>query len=311
MAKISVIVPIYNIDEYIGACINSILNQTFKEFELILVDDGSTDDSGNICDFYKGVDERIIVVHKENGGLSDARNTGIEYASGEFLCFIDGDDFISEEALRSMHNSIIDTDSDISICNMVRYYSGGDTENFYKPIEKMNVLKEYDRFETLNQPSVCNKMFKRTLFNNVRFPLRKYYEDTFIYHELLFNAKQVVLTGKCSYYYRSRRGSILYESYSKKYFDFVEAVYWRAKFLDENNIHKYADEAYLHLYSSLVNVYNNMDLDGNETKELINISKLRYNSVFKRIIKDDHFNIKQKIRFIILRYNPKIHCILY
>ena len=258
MVKVSVIVPIYNVEEYINKCVDSILNQTFKEFELILVDDGSTDNSGNICDTYKSIDDRVHVIHKNNGGLSDARNFGIEAATGEFLYFIDGDDFIHEDTLESMYNSIMKTNSDIAICNMVRYYGETDTEKFYNPVEKMKVLNDNYRFETLKQPSVCNKMFKAILFKNIKFPLKKYYEDTFIYHELLFNARRVVLTGKDSYYYRSRRGSIISGGYNKKYFDFIEAVYLRALFLDKNNIHSYADEAYLHLYSSLAIAYKNI-----------------------------------------------------
>ena len=298
MVKVSVIVPIYNVEEYINKCVDSILNQTFKEFELILVDDGSTDNSGNICDTYKSIDDRVHVIHKNNGGLSDARNFGIEAATGEFLYFIDGDDFIHEDTLESMYNSIMKTNSDIAICNMVRYYGETDTEKFYNPVEKMKVLDDNYRFETLKQPSVCNKMFKAILFKNIKFPLKKYYEDTFIYHELLFNARRVVLTGKDSYYYRSRRGSIISGGYNKKYFDFIEAVYLRALFLDKNNIHSYADEAYLHLYSSLAIAYKNTEVDEAEVKSLLEKSKVRYNEIFKRIIRDSHFSIKKKLDFL-------------
>lgn len=311
MVKVSVIVPIYNVEEYINKCIKSILNQTFKDFELILIDDGSTDNSGDICDTYKSIDDRVYVIHKENGGLSDARNFGIDYATGKFLYFIDGDDFIQEDTLESMYESIMKTNSDIAICNMIRYYGEGDIEKFYCPVEKMKSLDNNYRFETLSQPSVCNKMFESVLFDNIKFPLKKYYEDTFIYHELLFKAKRVVLTGKDSYYYRSRRGSIISEGYNKKYFDFIEAVYLRAVFLDKNNVHKYADEAYLHLYSSLVNAYKNIEINGHEEKSLLGKSKDKYDEIFKRIIKDSHFNLKQKIRFFVLRYYPKLHCKIY
>lgn len=311
MTKISVIVPIYNVEEYIDICIKSILNQTYKSFELILVDDGSTDNSGNICDEYKRIDDRVHVIHKKNGGLSDARNFGIEYAKGEFLYFIDGDDFIEVDTLESMIKLIMKTDSDIAICNMVRYYGEGDIDKFYNPVDEIKILNNDYRFETLRQPSVCNKMFKSVLFSNIKFPLKKYYEDTFVYHELLFKANRVVLTGKNSYYYRSRRGSIISGGYNEKYFDFIEAVYLRAVFLDENNIHKYADEAYLHLYSSLANVYKNIEVDGTEIKSMLERSKAKYNVAFKRIIKDNHFSVKQKFRFFILRYYPKIHCKIY
>ena len=311
MPKISLIVPIYNIEECVEECIESILNQTFKDFEVILVDDGSTDNSLNICRKYEKKDTRITVVHKKNGGLSDARNAGIDKACGEYLCFIDGDDFIVNDTLENMYNLILKNNTQISICNMVRYYGDEDTDIFYKPSEKEIVLEGNDRFETLEQPSVCNKMFKSDLFNGVRFPYGKYYEDTFVYHELVMKASSVVLTGEDSYYYRCRRGSILDGGYTKKYFDFMEAVYLRATFLDKNNIHEYADEAYLHVYSSLSNAYHNIDINSEEIKSLFDIAKNRYNKAFNRLIKDKHFNIKQKIRFVLLRYSPSLHCKIY
>lgn len=311
MTEISVIVPIYNVEKYIKECIESILNQTFKDFELLLVNDGSTDDSPTICKYYEKLDSRVKVINKQNGGLSDARNTGIDVAKGKYLTFIDGDDFIAEDTLETMYNAINKTDIKIAVCNMVRYYEDGETEDFYRPSEEKVFLKGDDRFKTLAQPSVCNKMFKAELFEKIRFPYRKYYEDTFVYHELLMQTNVVVLIGKDSYYYRCRRGSILDGGYSKKYFDFIEAVYLRAIFLDRNNVHEYADEAYLYLYSSLVNAYNTLSNSEEDLSELFDIAQDRYNKSFKRIIKDKHFGLKQKVRFILLRYSPKLHCKIY
>lgn len=311
MPEISVIVPIYNVEEYVRECIESILNQTFKEFELLLVNDGSTDNSPQICKYYEELDSRVKVINKINGGLSDARNAGIDVAEGKYLTFIDGDDFITEDTLETMYNAINKTDIKIAVCNMVRYYEDGETEPFYRPSENKVLLKNQDRFKTLAQPSVCNKMFKAQLFEKIRFPYRKYYEDTFVYHELVMQTNTVVLTGNDSYYYRCRRGSILDGGYSKKYFDFIEAVYLRATFLDRNNVHEYADEAYLHLYSSLANAYNTLSNSEEDLSELFNIAQNRYNKSFKRLIKDKHFGLKQKIRFILLRYSPKLHCKIY
>lgn len=311
MSEVSVIVPIYNVEEYVRECIESILNQTFKDFELLLINDGSTDDSPKICKYYEKLDPRVKVINKVNGGLSDARNAGIDVAKGKYLTFIDGDDFIAKDTLETMYNSINKTDIKIAVCNMIRYYEDGETEYFYRPSKDNILLKEDDRFKTLAQPSVCNKMFKTELFKDIRFPYKKYYEDTFVYHELVMQTNSVVLTGKDSYYYRCRRGSILDGGYSKKYFDFIEAVYLRATFLDRNNVHEYADEAYLHLYSSLVNAYKNLSNREDNLNELFNVAQDRYNKSFKRIMKDKHFSINQKLRFVLLRYSPKLHCKIY
>lgn len=116
MPKISIIVPIYNVEKYIEKCIQSILNQTFSDFELILVNDGSTDSCGEICDKYKKLDDRIIVIHKVNGGLSSARNAGIDIARGEYIGFIDSDDYIHEKMYEILYNNAITYNSDIVIC---------------------------------------------------------------------------------------------------------------------------------------------------------------------------------------------------
>lgn len=311
MPKISVIVPIYNVEQYLDKCIKSILSQTFRDFELLLVDDGSEDRSSQICDYYKSIDSRVKVIHKENGGLSDARNVGIRLSKGEFLSFIDGDDTISKSMLEEMYNSINLYNADISICNMVRVFEDETKEYFYKPTIKEILFEDEEIFTTLNQPSVCNKLFRTCLFEDIRFPYGKYYEDTYIYHELLIKSNKVVLTGKDSYYYTCRKDSIIYDVYNKKYFDFVEAVYKRAKTLDDNNIHNYADDAYLHVYSSLSNAYKYIGEDCEEIKLCFENARNMYKSIYIRIKDDKHFSLKQKIRFYILRYFPKIHTIIY
>ena len=119
---ISIIVPVYNVESYLERCINSILNQTFKNFELILVDDGSTDKSGEICDSFAGYDKRIRVIHKKNGGLSSARNVGLDVSIGKYIGFVDSDDWIDEFMYEKLYRNMIKTKSDIVICNFSRVY---------------------------------------------------------------------------------------------------------------------------------------------------------------------------------------------
>ena len=123
---ISVVVPVYNVEKYIDKCINSIINQTYKNLEIILVDDGSPDNCGNICDEYAKKDNRIIVIHKENGGLSDARNTGIEVSKGKYITFIDSDDYISDNYVSFLYNLIIEYKADISIGKHYVLYENGE-----------------------------------------------------------------------------------------------------------------------------------------------------------------------------------------
>ena len=271
---VSVIVPVYNVEKYVGECIESLIGQSYKNIEIVLVDDGSTDSSGQLCDVYARKDIRIKVIHKENGGLSDARNVGIDSARGVYYSFVDGDDFLAKDAI-------------------------------------LKVLNSTDRFETLSQHSVCNKIFKADLFNSVRFPKGKFYEDTFVYHTLVYNAKTIILTGYDGYFYRSRRSSILGQNVmTDRYFDFIEAVWLRTTFLLKKNIQPYGDEACLSLYAAVANAEKNISrTEENRYKHFDALQK--YMVAYKQLIKSKNISLKQKIRLWLLRYFPKVHNILY
>lgn len=309
---ISIIVPIYNVEKYISKCIDSLIDQTYVNTEIILVDDGSTDQSGKICDFYEKKDSRIKVIHKKNGGLSDARNSGIKIAKGNYFSFIDGDDYINNKTIEFLYNAAINYDSSISICNMKRFYEDNTIEDFYCPTQNTVCLNGIDRFKTLNQPSVCNKLFHRILFDEIKFPKGKYYEDTFVYHELLYKADKVVLNGYNGYMYRCRKNSIIgFNQFNDKYFDFIEAVFKRADFLIKRNIFPYADEACLSMYASYCTAKKNIKKTSSN-KYKFKEAKNSYSKVYRYVIKNkSRFDKKQIIRMIILMYFPKVHCILF
>lgn len=306
---VSVIVPIFNVDKFLKRCVDSVLSQTYANLQVILVDDGSTDNCPALCDEYKKKDNRIIVIHKENGGLSDARNAGISIASGSYYAFIDSDDYISVNAIHDMLYKAKCNNCEIAICNMIRFFDNDITEPFYKPVENTIVLENCDRFETLLQPSVCNKLFDANLFKNVRFPKGKFYEDTFVYHELLFKANKVVLTGSDDYWYYLRGNSILGDQkITEKYFDFIQAVYNRTIFLYKNNVHNYDLQAFFSFYAAISNIIKKVEkTDKNSIKfsESFNM----YNDLYDVFMNDEHFEIsvKQKIRLFLLRYLPFIH----
>ncbi|EME3187758.1 glycosyltransferase, partial [Enterococcus faecalis] len=166
MPKISIIVPVYNVEKYLEKCVRSILAQTFTDFELILVDDGSPDSSGAMCDQFAEQDQRVKVIHKENGGLSDARNAGIEIATGEYLGFVDSDDYIADDMYELLYTNIVKEDADLSICGIYDVYEGKE------PIVKSLIQGTFSREEALllilqgNIISVhaVNKLYKRKLF---------------------------------------------------------------------------------------------------------------------------------------------------
>lgn len=309
--RISVIVPIYNVEQYLEKCIKSICSQTHRHLEIILVDDGSMDHSGGICDQWAQKDSRIRVIHKMNGGLSDARNAGIEVASGSYYMFVDSDDSIAPDTIEKLYDAATEHTCEIAVCNIVRTYDDGTTEPFYHPVDKLTVWTGQERFETLKQPSACNKLFRAELFKGVRFPKGKFYEDTFVYHVLAYKATQIVLTGHDGYYYLSRRDSILGQpKYTDRYFDFIEAVYTRMSYLLEHGVPYYGEEACLSLYAAVANGEKYIQKTEQNTAKFQQM-RSQYRTAYQQLMKSPQTGIKQKFRLILLRYFPRIHTRLF
>ena len=311
-ALVSVIIPVYNVEKYLKKCADSVLNQTYRNLDIILVDDGSTDLSGKMCDELGIDDKRVTVIHKQNGGLSDARNAGLNVARGEYYAFVDSDDYISSDMIEIMVNSARENSCEIAICNMVKFSESGESALFYHPVAQKQILLGENRFKTLKQPSVCNKLFKASLFQNIRFPKGKYYEDTFVYHELLYRAKSVVLTGSNSYWYLERSDSIVGSpKYTSRYFDFIEAVWKRAEFLIENNVKSYGEEACLSLYAAFSSAVKYIKRD-RKNKQNFKIAREQYNFAYTVLMKQNNsISLKQKIRLFLLKYLPIFHSKIY
>ena len=304
---ISVIVPVYNVERYLDKCIESICVQTFTETEVILVDDGATDSSGAICDAWAERDNRIRVIHKENGGLSDARNAGMDVACGAWYMFVDSDDTIAPDTLERLYRAAVNHDCEMAVCNMIRIYDDGSTEPFYAPVSELTIWEGQQRFETLKQPSACNKLFRADLFRDIRFPKGKFYEDTFVYHILAHRANRIALTGHDGYYYLSRRESILGQpKYTDRYFDFVEAVYKRMAYLLEHQVAHYAEEACLSLYAA---VSNGEKYIAKRDDNRLKFWQMRrwYRTAYDHLMKHPDTGIKQKLRLVLLRYFPTVH----
>lgn len=309
---VSVIVPVYNVEKFLEKCVESIRNQTYKNLEIILVDDGSTDLSGKMCDMWSECDERVRVIHKTNGGLSDARNAGLDVARGKYYAFVDSDDYISGNMIEEMITCAEKNLCQIAVCNMTRFSEDGDSFPFYHPSDQEKVLRGAYRFQTLDQPSVCNKLFRAELFDKIRFPKGKYYEDTFIYHEVLYRANSVVMTGKDSYWYLVRKDSIVGQpKYTDRYFDFIEAVWKRAKFLCEHNEQPYADCACYSLYAAFSDAEKNIKKTA-ENKEKFRKARMQYEFAYQSLKKHGkEVCLKQKIRCVILKYFPAMHSKIY
>lgn len=227
---VSIIVPVYNVETFIKECIDSILVQTYKDIEIILVDDGSTDSSSSICDGYKAIDNRIIVVHKKNGGLSDARNTGLNYAKGEYISFIDSDDRVDSTFIETLVKNIQEFDADICACKC--YCTDVKSQ---KNVQNRVVGKSRDIYPLLYSQKTDFpmgapfKLYRRELWGDFRFPVGKLCEDCFTTYLLIDKANTIVLIYDELYYYRIREESIMTSSFSHKKMDEEEA--WRQNYI--------------------------------------------------------------------------------
>ena len=238
MELISVIVPVYNVEPYIAKCIESIQNQTHMNLEIILVDDGSKDESGDICDQYAAYDERIVVIHQENGGLSAARNAGIEVAKGDYIAFVDSDDYIGTTVYEDMLNLMKEHDLDIIEFTAFRDKSGtvieGCNDGQIEIYEKDDALRlaMHDGFT-----SVWNKLYKRDIVINIRFPEGRKFEDSAISYLYVANANRVGHINRSYYYYRLNLNSITQTSFDpKSRWDFVLGYEERLRYAIEHQL---------------------------------------------------------------------------
>lgn len=235
---ISVIVPVYKVEQYLDRCVESIVNQTYSNLEIILIDDGSPDKCPAMCDAWKEKDKRIKVVHKKNGGLSDARNMGMEICNGELIGFVDSDDWIDQEMYQRLYDAIRLDDSDIAACNVAMVWGNRTlTQTLSKPVNCVlnceEAMKALIEESYLKQPVWC-KLYKAKLIRNILFPIGKYHEDAFWSYQALGAAKQVSVINYVGYYYWQRNGSIMHENYSLKRLDALIALEQRQDYLESN-----------------------------------------------------------------------------
>lgn len=237
---VSIIVPVYNVDKYLEKCVYSLLKQSYKDIEIILIDDGSTDNSGKICDRFSNMDERVIVVHKENGGLSDARNVALDIATGKYVTFVDSDDYIKDDYVRYLYLLIEKYDADISICEFdymdelgvrINHPLANHKEMVFdqeKALKKLLAQKLYTN-------SSSGKLFKMEYFADIRYPLGKLYEDTLTIYKLFFKAKKISFGARPLYCYIYHNQSISKSGFSSKQ---MECIY-NSEIMIEDILKKY------------------------------------------------------------------------
>lgn len=275
MELISVIVPVYNVENYLERCVASILKQTYTDLEIILIDDGSTDKSGAICDELQKKDSRIIVLHKENGGQSSARNLGLKICKGTWICFIDSDDFIRVDYVEELYRLCITYNVPISQCGAVR----GTASDF--PVETIEVKEVKWNFKDMYTSSlrsfravVWGKLIKVNLARKYPFPDGKIYEDEGPSFKYMYDGKECVVTNKRMYYYFMSPQSTLRNDNKRVKFDFVDIFEDRCKFLEEHKesaLIKYTEKE---LCIRLMLKYCSAKKEKNDKGDIIRLRKL-------------------------------------
>lgn len=226
MPEVSIIVPVYQVEAYLERCVASILNQTFCDFELILVDDGSKDQCPHLCDLWKERDGRIRVIHKQNGGLSDARNAGLDIAAGKYICFVDSDDWLTPDSLQYLYDLLLRYDADFSMAEHIRT-SGmagvGQAQIHESLLSREQFLERFFKIgRQVDVQYAWAKLYRAELFDHIRFPFGLTAEDIPVAFEIAQKSGRIAYSDKCVYYYFSNPDSLTRTAFDRRKFDLLQ-----------------------------------------------------------------------------------------
>lgn len=303
--KISIIVPIYKVEKYLNRCIDSILNQSYKNIEVILVNDGSPDKCGEICDEYLLKDNRIIVIHKANGGLSSARNSGLDIATGDYIGFVDSDDWIEPRMYETLIENAIKYNAQISVGGVIdllvecnKYIPTKSTFNGNIDVQCLNKEQAMKKF-FLESWSAWDKIYKREVHEKIRFPEGEINEDEAIAMQILDNCEKIVYTNEVFYNYIKRSDSITTSEFSEKKLDWYRNCKKNLEFIKENysSLNEYAEVRFC---NAIMWSLRCIAIENKDFKDSINIllSSLRDNK--KELLSNNLISKKEKMWIIIL-----------
>ena len=291
---ISIIIPVYKVEKYLEKCIESVLKQTYTNLQIILVDDGSPDNCGKICDEYAKKDSRIEVIHKANGGLSDARNVGISKAKGRYIGFVDSDDYIKEDMYEILLNLIKKYDADVSICNLYDVIDGNECirnkENGIREYSRLDILKEVLLDKNI-QSYAWNKLYEKELFDEIKYPIRKKYEDIGTTFYLFEKCNKIVVTSEPEYYYLKRADSLVNNVTESTILDYTEIIIQRYLYIKQNikELRKYNN---YYLAKTLITAHNDIENLENISEGMQQRYKKLYELVLE-IIKSNNKDIDE------------------
>lgn len=308
--RITIVVPVYKVEQYLARCINSILAQTYKNLEIILVDDGSPDKCGEICDRYAELDDRVRVVHQQNQGLSAARNVGIDMATGEYISFVDSDDYIESQMIEILYDNLCTYQAQISSCEFVAVRESKEVpkprlQNVVCELTSEQALSKYLLSTTVDLVA-WNKLYDIRLFSDIRFPVGKLYEDHFTTYRLLDLARKIVHTRAQLYYYYLRSTGISRLPFSSRTLQIKEGVDEECAYIREKypSIKKNIDLAYLRWITQMYDIMvlaDRVDISlQSEIRELIRV-------MFFDILQCSYFGMIRMMQFYLLMISPSLY----
>ena len=301
MPLISVIVPVYNCEKYIEACVNSVLNQTFADFEIILVDDGSPDDSGKLCDQLAEKNNKIVVLHQKNQGQAAARNNGVKIARGEWLNFLDSDDLIHPQMLERLYNAVIENNVNLAMCSAVQDEKLPDDFYAEKKVEFKNLEMNEDNFLCLCKDLkyyywvVWGKLIHKSIYEKHPLTEGRIYEDNAIVCKWLYKAKKVTLTHAPMYFYYTNNSGTTKKAFTKKQLDVLWAFKEQLDFFYSLGYKKMTEHLATYYFEISANMLYRAKTEN--AKELIPIIKKKEKEIKKQYRKFIKLNINQKLYY--------------
>lgn len=313
MEKVSIVVPVYNVEDYLKYCVDSLINQSYKNIEIILVDDGSTDDSGRICDEYAQEDDRVRVLHIENGGLSNARNTGVNVASAEWVIFIDSDDYYDRRTVEYLVQLQKKYAVDLVATSVIEVRDF-QSDDFIGSLTDIDSLK-LDRYTALKKMFYGNivgthpggKLYKKEILMKFPFPKGMIYEDLAVSFEHIGACNEIAVGYINLYKYYRRPGSIVNSSYSDKFLDFYKAIELNREYVERD----YPNDQEMKKALTVRYVFKGLHvvhaLLGSQMYEQVNKIRKEYRRYWKDILINSHITRKNKLKYLLLLLSPHLY----
>lgn len=313
MEKVSIVVPVYNVEDYLKYCVDSLINQSYKNIEIILVDDGSTDDSGRICDEYAQEDDRVRVLHIENGGLSNARNTGVNVASAEWVIFIDSDDYYDRRTVEYLVQLQKKYAVDLVATSVIEVRDF-QIDDFIGSLTDIDSLK-LDRYTALKEMFYGNivgthpggKLYKKEILMKFPFPKGMIYEDLAVSFEHIGACNEIAVGYINLYKYYRRPGSIVNSSYSDKFLDFYKAIELNREYVERD----YPNDQEMKKALTVRYVFKGLHvvhaLLGSHMYDQVNKIRKEYRRYWKDILINSHITRKNKLKYLLLLLSPHLY----